>query len=236
MFSSVELGGRLTFPKITLPSTSWSENPGTVEEVVSRLSLGTSSTYDRCEVPPALLASDTWVTAVSTLTSSSRTGLPWESFGVLVLSGCLMQDGQLRDPPRAKASAQVRLPAWIWSQLHGDARPQTQDLLSELMQKCLYCLFFLISCLFFLRPFSCWDTRGCAERPDAPARGSAAMDVFPLQCQCEPLDRHWAGKGCPSLLLPLWSEALLTCQERGFGRRKRGSHFILLPPWRLVLC
>lgn len=56
-------------------------------------------------------------------------------------------------------------------------------------------------------------------------------ETLPLQCQCKPLDHHWVGKGYPSLLLPLWSEALLTCQERGFGRRKRGSHFILHPPW-----
>lgn len=54
--------------------------------------------------------------------------------------------------PRAKASAHVRLPAWVWSRLQSDARPQTQALLSELMQKCL---FFLIFCLFFLCPFSC---------------------------------------------------------------------------------
>lgn len=32
-----------------------------VEQVVFRLSLDTSSTYDGCEVPPLVLALDTWV-------------------------------------------------------------------------------------------------------------------------------------------------------------------------------
>lgn len=46
-----------------------------VEKVAFRLSLDASSTYNGCEVPPALLALDTWVTAVSTLTNDSRTVL-----------------------------------------------------------------------------------------------------------------------------------------------------------------
>lgn len=53
-------------------------------------------------MPPALLALDSWVTAVSALTSNCRTGLWWESSRVLVPSGCLVQDRQVRDPPGLK--------------------------------------------------------------------------------------------------------------------------------------
>lgn len=56
-------------------------------------------------------------------------------------------------------------------------------------------------------------------------------ETLPLRCQRKPLDHHCIGKGYPNLLPLLWSEALLTCQERGFGRRKWGSRFILHPPW-----
>lgn len=66
-FCSLLLRWGVSFPQITFPSTSWSENPGTVEKVVFRLSLDASSTYNRCEVPPALLALDTWGMAVLTL-------------------------------------------------------------------------------------------------------------------------------------------------------------------------
>lgn len=58
-----------------------------------------------------------------------------------------------------------------------------------------------------------------------PAGDSAVMEILPLQCQCEPSDHRCAGKGCPSLLVPHRSKALLTCQERGLGWRKSGSCF-----------
>lgn len=149
-----------------------------LKTVLFRHSLGTFSIYNLCEVPPALLALDSWVTAVSALTSNCRTGLWWGSSRVPVPSGCLVQDRQVRDPPGLK------------HQLGWGCQPgsdpscmvmQALDTSSPLRAYAKVPLLpFFPSCFFTLCPFPCWDAWGCIERFDATA-------------------------GCPSLLLPPWS-------------------------------
>lgn len=179
LFPSDELGLRLYFSKITLPSASWSENPGIEDKVLLRHRLGTFFTYNVCEVPAALLALDSWVTAVLALTSNCRTGLWWESSRVLVPSECLVQDRQVRGPPGLKHQL-----GWVFQTGFDPSCRVMQDLETSSpfwAYAKVPLLPFLPSCLFVLCPFPCWVAWGCIDRFDAPAR-------------------------CPSLLLPLWSE------------------------------
>lgn len=122
-------------------------------------------------MPPALLALDSWVTAVSTLTSNCGTGLWWGSSRVLVPSGCLVQDRQVRDP------------AGLKHQLGWGCQPGFEPscmVMQALDRSCplwayakMPLLPFFPSCLSTLCPFPCWDAWGCIESlmqlPDAPA-------------------------------------------------------------------